>query len=139
RGALAGGIAGAGLAESAAEGGGECVAARPSAPMPGDALRVVPLADVFGSDELAALSPPVAERIPEPCVVLGPEDADARGIADGMTAEIELGETSLALPVRVVPGLAAGTLGVPIGLPGMPFIAAETAKVGGRGTAGDPR
>src|SRR5690606_37843321 len=99
----------------------------------------LPISDVFGSDELAALSPPVAERIPEPCVVLGPADADARGIVDGMTAEIELGETSLALPVRVVPGLAAGTLGVPIGLPGMPFIAAETAKVGGRGTAGDPR
>lgn len=97
-----------------------------------DALRIVPLHDVFGSDELAVSSPAVAERVPGPYAALGPGDAGARGLTDGDTAEIAVDETLVLLPIRIIAGLAAGTLGVPTGLPGLPFVASQTAKVAPR-------
>lgn len=94
-----------------------------------DLLRIVPLYHVFGSDALSALAPAIAERIPAPYVALGPDDAQARSLSDGAPAEVMLGETSILLPVRIIPGLAPGLLGVPAGLPGIPVSASPTARL----------
>src|SRR5690606_5446428 len=97
--------------------------------VPDGALLIVPLHHVFGSDELSALSPPVAERIPEPYVAVSADDARELGRADGGRAEVALGDTRVTLAVRVSPTLAHGTLGWPAGLRGLPVVAARTARL----------
>ena len=77
-------------------------------------LQWVPLHHVFGSDELSARSPPVAERSAGAEVLLHPEDADALGLADGQGARIA-GTKSAA--VRLAPGMAKGCAGIVLGLP----------------------
>ncbi len=87
--------------------------------------RLAPLHHIFGSEELSIRSPGVAERAPEPYLALCPEDAAAMG-ADGEGARVtaDLGGVPRTLPVRIVPGLPRGTVGVPVGLPGMPWLPA---------------
>lgn len=106
----------------------ESIPEEPAPPARGE-VRVIPLHHVFGSDELSALSPAVAERVPAPYAALSPADAAALGIEPGARAEIALGETFVTLPVRIAEGLAAGTLGLPAGLPQMPIVDARTARI----------
>ncbi|HEY8519164.1 MAG TPA: NADH-quinone oxidoreductase subunit NuoG [Gammaproteobacteria bacterium] len=106
---------------------------RPAAP-PGDALRVVALQHVFGSEELSAWSGPIGERTPAPYVALNPADAAERALADGDTGEIALDGVPLILPVRVEPTLPRGTLGLPEGLPGVPESSARFATIRARGS-----
>ena len=88
---------------------------RPFAPVPGR-LLVIPLHHIFGSEELSALAPAVAERAPEVYVALHPDDAAALGIAAGEFAEVALAGAAHTLPVRIRPLLARGTAGVPAGM-----------------------
>jgi NADH-quinone oxidoreductase subunit G len=109
-------------------------------PRPGEWL-VVPLYHVFGSEELSMLTPGVAERAPQPYLAIHPQDAAALlGVAlpagesgnatapnplpvvgEGETLILELNGTSSRLPVRLAPGFPRGLVGVPVGLPGLPF------------------
>lgn len=81
---------------------------------------VVALAQVFGSEELSALSAPVAERVPKPYVALNPADAAAMGVQDGDMVEVTVAGVALALPVQARCGLAAGLAGVPAGVAEVP-------------------
>jgi NADH-quinone oxidoreductase subunit G len=84
-----------------------------------DALRLVPIHHIFGSDETSMHSAAVAERAPHPYLALSPEDATRLGLTEG--SEVEL-LVDVWLPVKLLPGLAAGVAGVPAGLPGLPFL-----------------
>lgn len=62
----------------------------------------------FGSEPLSALSPPVAELAPKPCVEIHPEDGKRLGITEG--AEVELpGKPGQSWVVRYNKNLALGT------------------------------
>ena len=76
-------------------------------------LQWVPLHHVFGSDELSAHSPPIAERSAGAEVLLHPDDADALGLADGQGARVA-GTESMA--VRLAPGMAKGCAGIVLGM-----------------------
>ena len=104
-----------------------------------DVFRVVPLYHVFGSDELSAASPPIAERVPEPYVALGAEDARALRLDVGRTVEVALGESLVTLPIRVSPTLASGVIGVPAGLPGVPVAAGRVARIRPAALPGEKR
>ncbi|WP_367026798.1 NADH-quinone oxidoreductase subunit NuoG [Methylococcus sp. ANG] len=90
---------------------------------PPDALRLVPIPHIFGSDETSMQSAAVAERAPHPYLALSPEDAERLALAEG--EEVQLA-SDIWLPVKLLPGLAAGIAGVPAGLPDLPFL--ETAS-----------
>jgi NADH-quinone oxidoreductase subunit G len=90
-------------------------------PRPGE-RRVAALHHVFGSEELSALAAPLAELIPAPYLALAPADADALGVAEGDDVAARFDETTVRLPLRLIAGLPPGTLGVPVGLPGMPVL-----------------
>jgi NADH-quinone oxidoreductase subunit G len=85
-----------------------------------DVLRVVALHHAFGSEELSALAPALAELAPAPYLALAPDDAHARGVADGDTLTAVVGAARLSFPLRVLHGLPTGSLGVPVGLGGIP-------------------
>ena len=78
---------------------------------------VVPLHHVFGSEELSVLAPGIAELVPEPYVALHPGDAEALGAAEDGRVELHLAGGAIALPVRPLPELPPGVVGVPAGLP----------------------
>jgi NADH-quinone oxidoreductase subunit G len=81
------------------------------------AWLLVPLYHIFGTEELSALAPAVAERMPAPCLALSRTDAAALHVGPGDTVTCALGSLTQRLPVRVEPGLPPGIAGLPVGLP----------------------
>ena len=81
---------------------------------------IVPLYHIYGSDELSALSPPVAERAPAMLyVAVNAEDGEAlQAMRDGDSVELTLNDQVLRLPIRLRPDLPKGTVGLPVGLAG---------------------
>jgi len=82
----------------------------------------VPLHHIFGSEELSVLSPGVAGLCPQQYVALHPEDALALGMAKGDVARVALGDSMLELNVKILPSLPRKVAGLPVGLPGAPFL-----------------
>ena len=71
------------------------------------------------------LSPPVAGRAPRPYLALGPRDAERLGAREGQLLGFALhsaGAPRLSLPVRIDASLPEGLAGLPVGLPGQPFL-----------------
>jgi NADH-quinone oxidoreductase subunit G len=85
--------------------------------------RFVQAPQIFGSEELSARAPAVAERAPSPFVLLGAEDAETLAGGAGGTVEVWVSGETLRLPVIVEPALARGTAALPVGLPGLPYLA----------------
>jgi len=112
-------------------------------------LTVVPLPQVFGSEELSAKAEAVARRAPAPTLALHPDDAraidpsidPASWEGSTVTLEIETADVSgasgadgapsgprsdtqgIVLPVTLRRDLARGVVGYPAGLPGVPYCA----------------
>ena len=68
---------------------------------------------VFGSEELSAFSPAIAQRTPAPYVALNPADAALLETADGDPVTIILDDRSFDLPARSMQGLARRVAGLP--------------------------
>lgn len=82
----------------------------------------VALYHIFGSEELSAVSPGIAERTPAPYVGLHPEDAGELGFREGDLMRVVINSGIQQLTVRIVPGLPRGVAGLPVGLPNMPWV-----------------
>ena len=78
---------------------------------------IVPLHEIFGSEELSRLAAAVAERVPAPYLALRPDDATSLDLTDGGVAAVRFASTSCRLRVRVQGGLPAGVAGIVAGLP----------------------
>ena len=87
--------------------------------------RVLPLHHIYGSEELSARAAPVASRIPSAYAALSPAEAGKLGIADGAMLDLAIGEARLQLPVKFSAALPAGTVGLPVGLAGVPALAGQ--------------
>jgi NADH-quinone oxidoreductase subunit G len=88
-----------------------------------DRWLVVPLHRIFGSEELSILSPGMAKLAPHPYLALNPQDAARIGANADDEAELSAGEVSLHLPIMLEADLPAGVAGLPVGLPGLPWVA----------------
>lgn len=88
---------------------------------PGEGLRLVALHHIFGSDEHSARAPVIAGRSPKPYVAVSAADAKRLGL--GASATVKVGGETLSLPVQISTALKAGSVGLPIGLIGVPFAA----------------
>jgi NADH-quinone oxidoreductase subunit G len=83
----------------------------------------VPLSNIFGSEELSVLAPGIAERMPRPYVALNAGDLRRAGVADGDAVTIHVGgSVSHRVMARLVTSLPSGVVGVPVGLPSMPWV-----------------
>ena len=87
-----------------------------------DEWLVVPCHHIFGSEELSALSPAIAKRIPAPYVGLNPQDASGLGVKERERVELMVGPVRYELPVEFRPSLSAGIAALAIGLPGVPVV-----------------
>ena len=93
----------------------------PPAPA-GNALQVVPVHELFGSEELSAQAPVMAGRVPAAYVAVSPATAASAKLKDGEATQVRLNGSSATLPVRVRAGVADNVAGVPVGLAGVPTV-----------------
>jgi len=87
-----------------------------------DKFLVQPIHHIFGSDELSARAPVMAERLATAYVSLSATDAQRLRIADQQTVIVGINMKLIKLSARVDDMQAEGTLGLPIGLAGVPVI-----------------
>ena len=66
------------------------------------------------------LSPGIAERAPQPYLLLNDADAQALGLKEGESAQITMNEQAISLPVHLEASLPRGLAGLPVGLPNAP-------------------
>src|SRR6185437_9846742 len=77
---------------------------------------IVPLHEIFGSEELSRRAPAVAERVPQPYLALNAHDASGLHIGDGAVVAIGVAGEVSHLPLRVRPDLPSGVAGLVVGL-----------------------
>lgn len=89
-----------------------------AAPPPRDgAWRLLPLHEVFGSEELSRLAPAVAARAPAPYLALSPGAAATLGLAAGAPVTVRLDDgRAFTLPLRLLDALPPRCVGLPLGL-----------------------
>lgn len=88
---------------------------------PAGHLLAVPVHHIFGSEELSVRAAGIAELMPEPYAAMHPGDAAAAGLTEGSRVRVSFGEREVSCPLKIELGLARGTVGLPVGLPGMPW------------------
>jgi NADH-quinone oxidoreductase subunit G len=81
---------------------------------------VIPMYLIFGSEELSIQSPGIAQLVPTPGLKMNPVDGDANKISDGQEVKLQLRSGQYLLPVKFDDSIPAGTVGLPVGLPGLP-------------------
>ncbi|TXK44130.1 NADH-quinone oxidoreductase subunit NuoG [Pontibacter qinzhouensis] len=89
-------------------------------PLP-DHLFILPLYHIFGSEELSAKSPAVAERIPKPYVAINSDDALRLKLEEGQSLSFSIEGIAYELPVKLNSTIPSGTAGLPIGLPAIAY------------------
>lgn len=80
--------------------------------------QAFPIYHIFGSDYLSSQSPALAERVPQPYILMQLDDASGLGIIEGSTMEMEVDAKKYLFPVRFQNEIPSGTIGVPHGLEG---------------------
>ena len=88
------------------------------APQPMGQFLLVPIYSIWASDELAALSPAIQERIAvagEPKLWIGPATAAQLNIRSGQKLSVSVSGQNLTLPVALQDDLAMGMIGYPGG------------------------
>jgi NADH-quinone oxidoreductase subunit G len=83
--------------------------------------HTVALHHIFGSEEQSGRAAPVAERAPKPYVALHPDDAHSLGLGADVLLDLSLAGAAVRLPLRLLPALPRGTVGLPVGLDGMTY------------------
>ncbi len=88
-----------------------------------DALRVLPLYHLFGSEEMTVRAEVTESRIPEAYAALSAATAAALGVQAGASLSVVVNDVALSLPAVISDTLPAGSVGLPVGLPGQPRFA----------------
>lgn len=83
-----------------------------------DEWLVVPVHQIFGSEELSSMSEAVAERIQKPFVLLNERDAE---ILKTESLNLTIGSTSIEVTLRIDPAVPQRTIGLSVLLPGMEY------------------
>ncbi len=81
--------------------------------------RIAPYYHLFGSDEMSQRSPVFQSRMPQPYIKLNPVDAAKLGVNAGAHISFTYEGQTISLPLQVSEGLAAGQVGLPMGMPGI--------------------
>jgi NADH-quinone oxidoreductase subunit G len=84
-----------------------------------DEFFIVPVYHIFGSEELSALCPGIAEKAPQPYVGLNSDALTALGVSEGDGVQVAIRTRRLTLPARRIASLPMGVAALPIGLRGL--------------------
>jgi len=86
-----------------------------------DEWLIVPVYQIFGSDELSSNSPSILQRIQEPFVLINQKDAGKIDMNDGDTVQLEILKTKFKVKVKIENSIVHGVAGLSVNLPGMPY------------------
>ena len=87
-----------------------------------DEFQIVPVYQIFGSDELSSFSPSVMQKIQEPFVLMNQEDAEKIPAADGDYIQVEISNLKIKAKVKTGDTPVLGLAGLSVNLPLMPFV-----------------
>jgi NADH-quinone oxidoreductase subunit G len=85
-------------------------------------LWMVALHHIFGSEELSAQAPAVAERMPKGYVLINVTNASELSLSENQLLSFDVDGQHYQLPVRISMEMPKGVAGLPLGLPGLPFV-----------------
>ena len=77
--------------------------------------KLVPVYNIYASSVMASRSPIVAEQLPVAAWRIAIDDASDWGVSQGDYLAIEIDGQDITLPVQLVPYLAEGCIGYPVG------------------------
>ncbi|HYA88621.1 MAG TPA: NADH-quinone oxidoreductase subunit NuoG [Nitrospirota bacterium] len=78
---------------------------------------MLPLYDIFGSEELSILSPGIVERAPKPFIALNPVDAARLNVSNGELIELSHAGDKYRFELKIKPEIPEGTAGLYSSLP----------------------
>jgi NADH-quinone oxidoreductase subunit G len=87
-----------------------------------DEWLIVPVYQIFGSEELSSASSGVTQRIQEPFLYLNQKDAEILSIKDGELIQLEVPGSKLRIKARIENSIRQGMAGLSVNLPEMQFI-----------------
>jgi NADH-quinone oxidoreductase subunit G len=85
-------------------------------------LNIIPVYQIFGSEELSAASPSIGKRIHEPFVFMNQKDSDILHLADGETVMLEILNVKLNVMIKIENSFVPGLAGLSVNLPGMKYL-----------------
>jgi NADH-quinone oxidoreductase subunit G len=77
--------------------------------------KLLPVANLYASDETAARAPVMQERIGEACLTLSFETAEQLKLQDGQDVLLQVGSDEVRMPIKVSENLPVGVIGYPLG------------------------
>ncbi len=77
--------------------------------------KLVPIYNIYASSMMASRSPIVAEQLPVATWRIGADDASNWNMTTGDHLEVTIDNQQIVLPIQVVPYLAEGCIGYPVG------------------------
>lgn len=83
---------------------------------------IVPVYQIFGSEELSSMATAVVQRIPRPFVIVNSENAKRISINETGVFRLEIAQKSIEVSVLIDDSLPSGMMGLSVNLPGMEFI-----------------
>jgi NADH-quinone oxidoreductase subunit G len=84
--------------------------------------QIVPVYQIFGSEELSSVGSSMLQRIKDPFVLMNQKDADILTIKDGDHVQLELLNTKLKVKIKIDNSLVQGLVALSVNLPGMLFV-----------------
>ncbi len=83
---------------------------------------IIPVYRIFGSEELSSKAKAVAERIPEPYVLMNEKDIAGSDKNENGSANINISGKEIFVKIKIDPDIPLGIAGLTVNLPGMPFL-----------------
>jgi NADH-quinone oxidoreductase subunit G len=82
---------------------------------------VIPVYQIFGSEELSSASSAIAQRIQEPFLCINGKDAEMVGVKNGDLIKLEISGRNFNIKVKIEDSLRQGIAGLSVNLPDMQF------------------
>jgi NADH-quinone oxidoreductase subunit G len=87
-----------------------------------DEWMIIPVYQIFGSEELSSMGSAVNQRVQEPFVFMNQNDADKFNTTDADFLELGISAIQIKIKVKIENSMLAGIAGLSVNLPGMQFI-----------------
>lgn len=87
-----------------------------------DEWLIVPVYQIFGSEELSSLSPSVLQKTLQPFVLMNKMDAEVLILKEGDVVKLEILNNNSIVKVKIDNSIKHGLAGLSVNLPGMKFV-----------------
>ncbi len=93
---------------------------------------IIPVYQIFGSEEMSSKAQAVAERISDPFVLLNKKDLAGLGFSESDSVTIQVQDENIEVKIKTDEKIPQGIAGISVGLPGIPFLDLPKAGIFGK-------